>query len=74
MHINTVLINMDVLVNEHIVSNPDGSYTILLNARHTRERQMKAYLHALSHILGDDFEKSDADAIELAAHDNDRIR
>lgn len=71
MHINTIFIDMDVLITEQIVANADGSYTILLNAKHTRERQMKAYMHALSHIAGNDFDKTEADTIELAAHDID---
>ncbi len=69
MQINTIFLNMDVQVTEQTVSNADGSYTILLNARHTMENQRKAYMHAVKHIRDNDFEKTDADAIEHAAHE-----
>ena len=61
---------MDVLVGEQITANSDGSYTIFLNARLSHERQLEAYAHALSHIQGNDFEKDNADMIELSAHKN----
>lgn len=59
---------MDVLVGEQIIKNKDDSYTILLNARLSSEKQMKCYLHALSHINNNDFEKESADKIEFDAH------
>ena len=60
--------NMDVLIPEHIIKNNDGSYTIILNARLSHERQLEAYEHALKHIQNDDFEKNGADTIELNTH------
>ena len=68
MDINTKIIDMDVLVGEQITANSDGSYTIFLNARLSHERQLEAYTHALRHIQGNDFEKDNADMIELSAH------
>ena len=32
------------------------------------EKQMKAYLHAMKHITGDDFQKDDVQSIEYLAH------
>ncbi len=52
-----------------VVSNEDGSYTILINAKLSRDGQLKAYQHALSHITDGDFEKTDIQDIELRAHD-----
>ncbi len=42
---------------------------ILLNARLSRETQLKAYAHALKHIEDNDFENEDSvDKIEIEAH------
>ncbi len=68
MDINTILLDMDVLIPEHIVRNSDGSYSIFINSRLSHERQLEAYKHALKHINDGDFEKGDADLIELDAH------
>lgn len=71
MEINTILLNMDVLVSEQVVENCDGSYSIFINSRLTHERQMEAYVHALKHINNSDFSKECADEIESATHDID---
>lgn len=68
MEINTQLLDMDVLIPEHIIKNSDDSYTILLNSRLSHERQLEAYNHALNHINNRDFEKTDVDEIEANAH------
>ena len=68
MDINTKLIDMDVLVGEQVIKNNDDSYTILLNARLSHERQLECYKHALLHINNDDFEKDNADEIEFKTH------
>ena len=54
--------------NEAVTRNEDDTYTVFLNARLSREMQLKAYMHALTHIQNGDFDKSDADQIELVAH------
>ena len=59
---------MDVLVGEQVIKNNDDSYTILLNARLSHERQLECYKHALLHINNEDFEKDNADVIEFNAH------
>lgn len=69
MDVNTRIINMDVLIPEQIVKNKDDSYTIFLNARLSREKQLEAYCHAMRHIKDGDFEKEEADLAELSAHD-----
>ena len=68
MDINIHLLDMDVLIPEQIVRNSDDSYSIFINSRLTRERQVAAYAHALKHIQNGDFEKPDADKIETDAH------
>lgn len=67
--INVQYVNMDTAISEQIVSNKDGSYTVLLNARLTHENNISGYKHALKHIIGDDFSKYSADDIERFAHD-----
>ena len=55
--------------HEIVTPNPDGTYTVLLNARLTYQQQVSAYQHALSHIVNDDFYKcDDVQQIESAAH------
>lgn len=60
------IIDMKPKVEEQVVFNEDGSYSIFINARLNQERQMQAYQHALMHIMKNDFEKCDADEIEQA--------
>lgn len=55
-------------IKETVSENPDGSYTIFIEASLSREEQQNAFSHAMRHILGDDFEKSDINTIEAAAH------
>lgn len=59
-------IDMPTCVEEQVVFNEDGSYSIFINARLNWERQMLAYQHAIAHIMNSDFEKADADEIEKA--------
>ena len=65
---NTRLIDMEVLVGEQVIKNNDDSYTILLNAKLSHERQLECYKHALLHINNEDFEKDNADEIEFKTH------
>lgn len=62
--IGVYFIDMDTAVDEQIVFNEDGSYSIFINSRLNWERQMIAYQHALEHIMNDDFSKECADEIE----------
>lgn len=68
MNVNTRLVNMDVLIEEQVIKNTDDSYTVLLNARLTHERQLEAYYHAIRHIQNNDYEKEDVNKIEFDAH------
>lgn len=66
--INVQLLDMDTKIPEHLVKNSDNSYTIFINARLSRENQLKSYCHALRHITKDDFYKEDVQMIESEAH------
>ncbi|MBO5068769.1 MAG: hypothetical protein J6C37_00160 [Roseburia sp.] len=55
-------------VKESVVENEDGSYTIFIESSLSREQQQSAFIHAMQHILGEDFEKNDIERIERAAH------
>lgn len=57
-------LDMDPLVDEQVTFNPDGSFSIIINARLSWDRQMLAYCHAIQHIMGADFDKESADQIE----------
>lgn len=63
------IIQMDPLVKEQVVKNPDGTFSIFINDYLSQERRIKAYDHAVSHIRNGDFDKnSDVDVIEREAH------
>lgn len=55
--------------NEIVTQNPDGGYTVLINANLCRSKQIAAYRHAMKHIHNNDFEKADVQAIEKEAHE-----
>lgn len=67
--VNVILIDFPAPGREMVVSNEDGTYTILINARLSHASQLKAYEHALQHIYNKDFEKSDIQSIEFQAHE-----
>lgn len=50
------------------VTQKNGEPVIVLNARLTREQNLKTYLHELRHIKNGDFEKENVDEIERDAH------
>ena len=52
-------------VKEAVTQNADGSYTIFIDNRLCKEAQNEAFLHAIKHILDNDFEKADVNKIEL---------
>ena len=67
--VNTVEYNLPVRIAGYMVSNPDNTYTVILNARLTFERRMQAYLHEMQHICNGDFDRTtDADILELYSH------
>lgn len=56
------------------VMNEDGTYTIFINSRFTKERQEIAYLHEIEHILNEDIESYlSADEIEYIRHEKEVV-
>lgn len=66
--INVCLIDFPCPGEEMIIPNDDTSYTVLINTRLSRERQIEAYWHAIRHLKNNDFEKTDVQEIESNAH------
>lgn len=66
--INVKLVDLPVRIKGFTRSNPDGSYTMLLNARHSHITQMHTYRHEMDHIDDGDFEQANVDVIERMAH------
>lgn len=55
-------------VKESVTINEDGSYTIFIEQSLSREEQQREFLHAMNHIIGEDFSKEDIQRIEREAH------
>ena len=69
MDVNIQLMHLGP-VNEVVVENEDGGYTVFIDDRLSDEGKKKAYRHALRHIEADDFAKhGDADQIERETHE-----
>lgn len=65
------LINFPAKGNEVVTKNEDDTYTIFINAKLSQEMQLLAYNHAMKHIERGDFDKDNADKIELDAHEDE---
>ena len=67
--VNCCLADLPTTIPAFVISNADGSYTIVLNAKHTREQHLKSFAHEMEHIENGDYEKiCSADLLELWAH------
>lgn len=66
--VNVCLVDFPCRGEEMVVPNEDNSYTVIINSRLSKEKQMEAYMHAMRHITGNDFEKFDVQQIESEAH------
>ena len=66
--VNCKIIDFPVKGKEMVMPNEDGSYTILINARLSDAGRMAAYVHAMKHIIGNDFEKNNVQEIESNVH------
>lgn len=66
-NIYTYIVNLPTDTHEMVAPCADG-YTIYLRAGDTREMQLRAYRHALGHVLQGDFDKGDVQSIEAEAH------
>ena len=64
--------DMPAGAREAVCSNPDGTYTVLINGDLTQEEQAAAFWHAVRHIQHNDFERVERygiQQIEKEAHD-----
>lgn len=68
--VNVQLLNFPNSGHEMVIKNEDESYTILINAKLSRDSQIAAYQHALKHIQNGDFDREygDIQEIETTAH------
>ena len=70
--INTIMMDMEIGIEEQVCRNTDGSYTVFLNARYDHETLEKAYTHALEHIRNDDWQHENVQLIEAEAHETEK--
>lgn len=55
------------------IKEQDGFYTIILNSRMTRERNIESYLDEMDHIVTGAIDQTiSADKIELGSHKKER--
>lgn len=54
-------------INELVTPCNDG-YTVYIDERLDKTSRIKAYMHAIKHIINNDFEKDDVQEIENTAH------
>lgn len=56
-------------IGAFVVANNDTTYTIILNSRQSREKNIESYWHEIRHIMNGDYEKKcSVDLIEIMAH------
>lgn len=58
------LLNLPDGTKEAVSSNEDGTFSIFINSKLSRDGQLRAYEHALKHIKRNDFHKEDVQTIE----------
>lgn len=69
--ITVIYADMPATIKAYTVSNPDCTYTIVLNSRLSREQHLMSYHHEITHIQNGDYErKCSVDLIEVNAHKN----
>lgn len=61
-------LDMPTTIRGYTRANPDGSFTIAINAKMSSDVQRRCLRHELSHIERCDFEAADPDLVELALH------
>lgn len=65
---NVILLNDACGVPGSVFHNSDDSYTIFIDAKLSKEKQKKVFLHEMNHIKQNDFEKENVQEIESHAH------
>ena len=66
--VNCIMADMPPKIKGYTAENSDGSFTVVLNSRLTYEQHILTYVHEIMHIKHNDFQKTNTDAIEKAAH------
>lgn len=67
--VNHIFADLPTTIPAFVASNADGSYTIILNSRCSREKNLLSYAHEYKHIINGDYEKKcSADLIEFWSH------
>lgn len=67
--INTIYADMPTTLHAYVIANADDTYTIILNAKLSREQHLLSYYHERRHIENGDYETTnDVGLIELFAH------
>lgn len=72
MDYNCTLVDLPTTIRSFVRANPDGSYTIVINARLGHDEQCAAYVHELNHILYKDFDDTRTDVVERRTHETSR--
>lgn len=71
--INIILADMPCTIRSYVVSNPDFSYTIVLNSRLSHEQNLLSYSHEMAHIQNGDYDKKcDVNILEIGSHESER--
>lgn len=61
--------NLPTTIASFVVTNPDATFTIMLNSKLCHERLVLAYEHELRHIRNGDYDrKCGVDLVEVHAH------
>ena len=69
LDVNIIYADMPATIPGYSISNPDMSYTVVINSRLNHEQQLKAYYHEMQHINSGDYDrKTSVDVIECYAH------
>ena len=70
-YINIVMLDDSMGIPGCVRHNSDDSYTIFIDATLGSDKQHEVFLHEMRHILGDDFNESDVQKIEMRNHMHD---
>ncbi len=70
MEPNVIYADMPTRIKAYTIRSANGTYTIVLNSRLTREQHLISYHHEMYHIENGDYDRTDTNinAIEINAH------
>lgn len=71
--INVIYMDMPTGIPEEVHHNPDGSYTVFVNAKYSYSKWVESYVHAIWHIKDNDWQKEDVQEIEYEAHEKEAM-